>query len=176
VSRVVFTAVRPFDPSSGDAWTKFVAWSGLTQLREVVSLDIMLCPNFFGELIEEDWKHNVQHDFKTDQFHDLEHVLSRVGSERAHVLALIDEPSADDVASFVDSRFLLRGFDLLEDFSGISALVNCGGFDKAFLIGESQLGRVLLVVFTERLPGGIVRIISARRATKPERSAYAEGD
>jgi len=34
----------------------------------------------------------------------------------------------------------------------------------------------VLVVFTERVASGIVRIISARRATKRERRAYAEGD
>ena len=42
--------------------------------------------------------------------------------------------------------------------------------------GESQLGRTVLVVFTERVASGIIRIISARRATKHERRAYAEGD
>jgi uncharacterized DUF497 family protein len=48
--------------------------------------------------------------------------------------------------------------------------------NRLVLIGESQLGRVLLIVFTERVGGGIIRIISARRATKTERRAYAEGD
>lgn len=40
---------------------------------------------------------------------------------------------------------------------------------RLVLIGESSLSRVLLVVFTERAPGGIIRIISARRANKRER-------
>ncbi len=132
MSRVVFTAVGVFDPSSGDAWAKFVGWSGLTHLREVVSLDIMLCPNFFQDLVEEDWKYNVQCDFKTDRFVDAEYVRRRVGTTRAHVLALIEEPSIEDVASFADPKFLFRGFDLVENQTGISALVNCGGFDKAF--------------------------------------------
>jgi uncharacterized DUF497 family protein len=48
--------------------------------------------------------------------------------------------------------------------------------DRLVLIGESKLGRTLLIVFTERTAGGIIRIISARRATKRERRAYAEGD
>jgi uncharacterized DUF497 family protein len=48
--------------------------------------------------------------------------------------------------------------------------------DRLILIGESRLGRVLLVVFAERGPRGIIRIISARRATKHERRAYAERD
>jgi uncharacterized DUF497 family protein len=37
--------------------------------------------------------------------------------------------------------------------------------ERLILLGESQLGRVLLVVFAERGIGGRIRIISARRAT-----------
>jgi uncharacterized protein len=46
--------------------------------------------------------------------------------------------------------------------------------ERLVLIGESRLGRVLLVVFTERLPGGTLRLISARRPTKRERRSYEE--
>jgi uncharacterized DUF497 family protein len=48
--------------------------------------------------------------------------------------------------------------------------------DRLVLIGESRLGRTVLVVFTERVARGTIRIISARRATKRERRAYVEGD
>ena len=48
--------------------------------------------------------------------------------------------------------------------------------DRLVLVGESQLGRMILVVFIERVASGIIRIIRARRATKRERRAYAEGD
>jgi len=34
--------------------------------------------------------------------------------------------------SFSDDRFAYRGFDLVELQTGIRALVNCGGFPKAF--------------------------------------------
>jgi uncharacterized DUF497 family protein len=46
--------------------------------------------------------------------------------------------------------------------------------ERLVIIGESRLGRVLLVVFTERLKSGTLRLISARRATKRERRAYEE--
>jgi uncharacterized DUF497 family protein len=46
--------------------------------------------------------------------------------------------------------------------------------ERLLIIGESRLGRVLLVVFTERLKSGTLRLISARRATKRERRAYEE--
>lgn len=48
--------------------------------------------------------------------------------------------------------------------------------ERLLLLGESRLGRLLVVVFAERLAGGIIRIISARRATKRERREYAAGD
>lgn len=48
--------------------------------------------------------------------------------------------------------------------------------DRLVLLGESQLGRTVLVVFTERVASGTIQIISTRRATKRERQAYAERD
>lgn len=130
---VVYTAVKRFDPGCGEAWPKFIEWSGLAQLREVVSLDLILCPTLFGELTDEDWRHNVQEDFKITLFLDLDHVLRRVGGDNlVSVLALMQNPTEDEVRSFDDARFAFRGFDLVELQTGISALVNCGGFDRAF--------------------------------------------
>ncbi|MGA2450796.1 MAG: BrnT family toxin [Polyangiaceae bacterium] len=48
--------------------------------------------------------------------------------------------------------------------------------DRPVLVGESRLGRTILVVFTERVATGMIRIISARRVAKRERKAYAEED
>lgn len=48
--------------------------------------------------------------------------------------------------------------------------------DRLILVGGSRLGRTILVAFTERVASGIIRIISARRATKRERRTYVEGD
>ena len=44
------------------------------------------------------------------------------------------------------------------------------GEKREILIGHDALGRLLLVVFTERQ--GKIRIITARKATKRERQAY----
>ena len=130
---IIYTALERFDPGCGDNWQKFIEWSGLTQLREIVSLDDILCPTFFRELIAEDWQHNVQENFKTDFFHDLEYVLGRVArNNRFNVLAVIQEPTPVELAYFTDSRFVFRGFDLVESGGSISGLVNCGGFPKAF--------------------------------------------
>jgi uncharacterized DUF497 family protein len=44
---------------------------------------------------------------------------------------------------------------------------------RELIIGHSAEGRLLIVIFTERAEG-IVRIISARQATKQERHDYEE--
>jgi hypothetical protein len=130
---VIYTAVERFGPASGESWRTFIEWSGLTQLREVVSLDGMLCPSVFEELTDEDWEHNVQEDFLIGLFYDLEYLLVKLdGDDRANVLALMRNPTAAEVGSFTDPRFVFRGFDLVELQTGVSALVNCGGFDRAF--------------------------------------------
>jgi hypothetical protein len=140
---VVYSAVKRFGPAS-DNWEKFIAWSGLTQLLEVVTLDCILCPSIINELTVEDWKHNVQEDSKTHLFLDLDYLLGKVaGDETVNVLALIENPTADEVASFDDPRFVFRGFDLLDEQGGNSALLNCGRFEKAFSNAElSECGLI----------------------------------
>jgi hypothetical protein len=132
---VVYSAVKRFDPACGEAWQKFIEWSRLTQLREVVSLDIVLCPSVIviDDLTAEDWQHNVNENFKCHLFNDLEYLLGKVArSDRVIVLALMQNPTVDEVRAFSDNHFNFRGFDLVELQTGISALVNCGGFPTAF--------------------------------------------
>jgi hypothetical protein len=51
---IYFTAVKRFDSSAGDSWEKFVNWSGLFNLTEVITLDCSLCPSLFLDLVRED--------------------------------------------------------------------------------------------------------------------------
>ncbi|MCI0561542.1 MAG: BrnT family toxin [Nitrososphaera sp.] len=44
---------------------------------------------------------------------------------------------------------------------------------RHLIIGESRQGRLLLVSYTER--GNVIRLISAREATRTERRVYEEG-
>ena len=45
--------------------------------------------------------------------------------------------------------------------------------ERRWLIGESDIG-VVVVVFTVRQPGQVYRLITARRASRKERSRYDE--
>ena len=47
--------------------------------------------------------------------------------------------------------------------------------DRFLRIGYSTVGRLLLVVFCERRAGGLIRVISARKATAKEGKTYEEG-
>ena len=48
------------------------------------------------------------------------------------------------------------------------------GEERFVLLGQSDRGRLLVVMFTER--GEAIHLISARRATRRERREYEEGE
>lgn len=130
---VLFTAVQRFDPSCGEEWERYVEWSKLTHLREVISLDNILCENIFLQLTTEDWNHNVQEDYKIHLFWDLDYVVERTaGNDRVNVLGAWQNPTMEDVKSFADPRFTFCGFDVVDVCCDVSALLNCGGFDLVF--------------------------------------------
>ena len=140
--QTLFVAKRPFDPSVGEGWDRYVAWSGLSQLSEVVSLDTMLCATVPEELTAADWDYNVHADYLAFFFHSLDYLLNRVtGEGQLNILAVLQNPRPADVAAMTLDGFAFAGFDLVDVHGGISALTNCGGFDGVFLNAElSELG------------------------------------
>jgi uncharacterized DUF497 family protein len=54
-------------------------------------------------------------------------------------------------------------------------LTDHGHPDRLILIGQSQACRLIFTVYAEQY-ADVIRIISARKATRAERSAYEEGD
>jgi hypothetical protein len=130
---IAYTAIEIFDPSTSEAWAKYIEWSGLDHLKEVISLDSMLCPSLIEGLTAEDWDHKVYEDIFHDLFRDLSYLLRRIRPRgRYQIVATIREPSREAITDFSDERFGFKGYDLLEDQTRVSALTNCGGFDLAF--------------------------------------------
>lgn len=127
-----YAALKPFTPENEEAWSSYSDFAQLPQLREVVSLDILLCPNVLKELTDQDWEHNIHEDFCTSYFRDFEYLHSRVAGEVCNLLAIMNAPEEDPRATFADPRFVFVGYDLVEAMTGISALTNCGGFPRAF--------------------------------------------
>src|SRR6266481_3149274 len=75
----LYIVTERFDPSVGERWHRYVAWSTLSQLSEVVSLDSSLCPPILREVRDDDWPHIVNEDFMTSYFTDLGYLLGRCG-------------------------------------------------------------------------------------------------
>src|SRR4051794_10640661 len=111
----IFLAKRPFDPRAGKAWDKYGDWSGLSQLREGVSLDGMLCPTVPEALTPADWNYNVHADYLAFFFRSLEYLLQRVtGEGRLNILALLQNPTPAHLADVHLAGFDFAGFDLVD--------------------------------------------------------------
>jgi hypothetical protein len=129
----VFVAKRRFDPGAGERWARYVDWSGLAQLTELVSLDEILCPTVPETLIAADWEYNVHADYQISYFHSLEYLRRRVaGESRLNILGVLRNPSASDLQQVALPDFGFVGFDLLDIHGDVSALTNCGGFEGVF--------------------------------------------
>lgn len=139
-----FKVVKRFGPQKGESWTSYISWAELPHLKEVVSLDNMLCPSIIDKLTTEDWQQNIQEHFRTDFFYNLDYLLTRTNNAKdVNILAVIFEPESDVKNALADTRFSFYGYDLIEEGSGISAVNNCGGFEKAFKSSEvSEFGLI----------------------------------
>ena len=129
------------DNEDGMLWDKYIEWSKLTHLTELVSLDGML-----NEMLVEsaynnvdDWNFIVVDDqYQTGFFTSLEYVLQNTKiRDRFNLLAVVKEPVQDcKNINIQPDNFEFAGYDLLDKDYSISALTNCGGFDETFLPGD----------------------------------------
>ena len=136
--RLGFRLVERFDSSGGQAWVDYIEWSALPHLREVVGLDLVLCPSAIAldELTDEDDGHLILREYVSVVFDDLDYVLRRISDrenrDRLQLLALAREPTDAEIDACALPGFVFKGCDLIEEWSGISALTNSGGFAGAF--------------------------------------------
>lgn len=134
----LYVANEPFGPGAGEAWDRYLAWSGLRHLRELVSLDAMLCPTVLPEVADEDWPHVVGEDMRLHLFRDLAHLRHRLaGVDRPYrLLCAFLEPERPPEPPPGAGLAAFAGHDLVERATGVSALTNCGGFPDAFAPGD----------------------------------------
>ncbi|WP_291870424.1 hypothetical protein [Maribacter sp.] len=134
---IYYTALEIYDSQTGDefSWEKYIKWSKLTQLKELVSLDGLLNglafkPDFDSK---DDWNYIVTDgEMITLFFNSIDYVLGKVkGLNYFNLLAVIKEPNKEKAELETDFEFV--GYDLIERGGDISALTNCGGFDETFL-------------------------------------------
>ena len=136
-----FTGISNCFAVGRNPWESYISWSRLYHLRELISLDILLnrnipdvvdsCKSAYWDYIVSE--NNIIHD---ELFTTLDYVLRMTkGKEKFHLLAVVKGPTEDCKGIRLDG-FDFVGYELLESFSGISALTNCGGFDETFLPSE----------------------------------------
>ena len=128
-----FVPVETFNNSHGDNWEKYISWSKLYKLNEVISLDCSLCPLVINK-IEQKYKTIVSYDYGCCKiFNNLEWVLKRTENIKdKQVLAVLRNPTKESENKLNLKNFYFCGYDLIDEDSGISTLLNCRGFDKAF--------------------------------------------
>jgi hypothetical protein len=128
-----YIATEMFTSREGEAWSKYVNWSGLSQLDEVVSLDPMLCPTILPEIRNEYWPYIVNEDFMLNFFTDLEFLLTQVaGRTERNLLCVFRNPPTHPSPRPELEHFEFLGYDLVDVQGSASALSNCGGFPDAF--------------------------------------------
>ena len=132
VTQPWYIATETFSPSH-PGWTKFIAWSGLTQLDEVVSLDPMLCPSLLPDIKPDYWPHIVNEDFMLRFFVDFEFLVTQLSrrTER-NLLCVFRNPESEPAPPSWPVEFEFLGYDLVDVQASASALTNCGGFPEAF--------------------------------------------
>jgi len=128
-----YIATETFTPHKDEVWTKYVDWSGLTHLDEVVSLDPMLCPTVLPEVKNDYWPHIVNEDFMLSYFVNLEFLLGEIaGMDDLNLLCVYRNPVSPPPPNMGKVNFELLGYDLVDIQASASALTNCGGFPDVF--------------------------------------------
>ncbi|SFB33363.1 hypothetical protein [Algoriphagus aquimarinus] len=136
-SEIWYTARETYDSDYEVefSWKKYIKWSKLTHLSELVSLDGILNGLAFEPDFDsaEDWKYIVtEEQMITQFFNSLDYVVEKTKDlEYFNLLAVVREPN--EAKSKLDSEFDFIGYDLIETDGDVSALTNCGGFDESFL-------------------------------------------
>ncbi|MEM8614659.1 MAG: hypothetical protein AAGF93_21800 [Cyanobacteria bacterium P01_H01_bin.105] len=131
MSNWFFTARQRFTPSQTRDWHSYLQFSGFTHVIEVVTLDSILCPDLIDEIIDADWFHNVQADYRLTWFTNLAYLRQRITwrTGQHQLLAILEHPYQ---VHEVPPTFKFCGFDILDDHDGNSVLTNCGQFSGIF--------------------------------------------
>ena len=133
MKNICFTALDKFTYRDGDKWDKYIEWSKLSNLTEVISLDVMLCPSIIEDYTEDDWDHHSEETDIHGFFTSFDYVIQRINdAKHCQILAVLKEPNDENWKLNLPNGFIFKGYDLIDDETMISALTNCGGFPESF--------------------------------------------
>jgi len=126
-----FIATEPFSARDGAKWQKYIEWSGLTQLVELLSLDPTLCPPILADVKDEYWPHIVNQDFMLTFFLDADFLrLKMANIHPKNLLCVFRNPPEPPIPPA--GQFDFAGYDLVDVQHSASALTNCRGFPDVF--------------------------------------------
>lgn len=132
----MYIPLERFNADSGEAWVQYIDWSELTQITDLLTLDMMLCPTSLSEIRDEYWDHIVNEDNMLNFFTDFDYLLAQLQDTSAiNILGVIRAPHMD-VSGMAWQDFRFHGYDLLDRDHSVSALTNCGGFPDVFSNAE----------------------------------------
>jgi hypothetical protein len=136
----IWYTARNIYNDSDSGWEKYIKWSGLTQVQEIVSLDSMLNELTFkwDHNIAENWEFQITtpNSYTTDCFSNLSFLLSKLDLKTSfNLLAVQFQPESPCEQISLDG-FSFVGYDLLDQYHCNSVLTNCGGFPETFSNGE----------------------------------------
>jgi hypothetical protein len=151
-----FIATEHFGPDNGERWRRYIEWSGLKQLTELVSLDAMLCPSILNDIQNDYWPHIVNEDNMLAYFTDFEFLKNELTAFKDfNLLCVVRNPPCHLNTSPVDA-FDFVGYDLVEAQTRVSALTNCGGFPEVFSNSElSHCGLLTDFARASEVKGGL---------------------
>jgi hypothetical protein len=163
-----FIATEPFGPNDGKKWRKYIAWSGLTQLVELLSLDPSLCQPILGDVKEEYWPYIVNEDFMLAFFLDANFLRQQVANiPHKNLLCVFRNPSEPPIPP--DGIFEFAGYDLVDVQHSASALTNCGGFPDVF--SNSELSTIgLLPDFNRAIE--VQKLLLEKHPEEPHAQCY----
>ena len=165
----LYTLRQRFTSSPQEAWDSYRSFSGFAHIEELITLDFLMCPNLVTELIDEDWDHNVNEDFRITLFRDPGYLRRRMpfDPDRHQILALKEHPAESEV---LPEGAMWCGFDLLDSYCNISTLTNCGPAPEVFQ--PSEVNRWGLIDDWQRA----YRIRDDMRRMSPEDAHFRQCD
>ncbi|MDR2237843.1 MAG: hypothetical protein LBE92_17100 [Chryseobacterium sp.] len=146
----LYTARGTYDKhynEGGMSWDRYMEWSELKHLTELVSLDgmlneILVEPDFDNA---DDWNyiHVIGH-YQTGFFTSFDFVCKRLKKkEKFNLLAVMIEPDRE-CSKINPDGFEFIGYELLDQDFSISALTNCGSFFNETFLPEDLNNRGLI--------------------------------
>lgn len=138
VEKIHYAILKRFSPEDGKSWKRYLKFSKLNHLKEIVGIDASLCPSIIKveDYSLDDWSFSSDEINFIGFFADLNHTRKRVGeTKNCQIVAVVKNPKNEDWLSQLENSFIFKGYDLVDD-GLISALTNCGGFPETFSNSE----------------------------------------